>query len=94
MSLFYHASCLHRQQPENTVDVNVIFHELRQMHREYLEKSMQYDELLGLQNKSTQDIQMLYQALDSFKELVKVFEEQLQLHRSHTKKVAPHEYGK
>ncbi|XP_067928036.1 phosphatidylinositol 3-kinase regulatory subunit alpha-like [Watersipora subatra] len=81
-------------QPENTVDVNVIFHELRQMHREYLEKSMQYDELLGLQNKSTQDIQMLYQALDSFKELVKVFEEQLQLHRSHTKKVAPYEYGK
>ena len=64
------------------------------MHKEYYDKSTVYDRLLELQNKSTQDIQMLYQAHDSFKELVKVFEEQLELHRMNSKNVAAHEYSK
>jgi len=37
---------------------------------------------------------MLYQALDSFKELVKVFEEQLKLHGDNHKNAATHEYHK
>ena len=82
------------QQADDLVDTTLIFHELRETHREYLLKSNEYDKLLEDQTKSTQDIQMLYQAHDSFKELVKVFEEQLELHKINSKNIAAHEYNK
>lgn len=82
------------QQPDNPVDDNVVFNELYQIHKDYVLKTYTYEGLLEEQNKTTQDIQMLYQAHDSFKELVKVFEEQLELHRSNSRNIAAHEYSK
>lgn len=57
--------------------------ELKEAHKLFLVKSGEYDNFLDKQTKTTQDIQMLYQAQDSFKELVKLFEDQLALHRDH-----------
>lgn len=75
-------------------DANALYRELAKIHNEYLEKSGDFDHLLERQNKTTQNIQILYQAHDSFKELVKVFEEQMELHKQNSKSITAHEYSK
>lgn len=59
-----------------------------------MDKSKEFDKLIELQSKTTHNIQILYQAHDSFEELVKVFEEQMELHKQNSANIAAHEYSK
>lgn len=68
--------------------------ELLATHLEYQDKTLSLETLVAKHLKISSDIQMLYQAHESFKELVKVFEEQLTLHRNNSKKAQAHEQSK
>lgn len=64
-------------------DVSQEVQTLRQVHEDYLKKMNEYDRHYEDHSKLNQELQLKHQALDAFKETVKVFEEQLDLHKRH-----------
>ena len=56
---------------------------MQQVHKEYLKRMAEYDNHYEQHSKLNQELQLKHQALDAFKETVKVFEEQLELHKRH-----------
>ncbi|XP_076102045.1 phosphatidylinositol 3-kinase regulatory subunit alpha-like isoform X1 [Mytilus galloprovincialis] len=64
-------------------DVSQEVQKLQQVHKDYLKKMAEYDKHYEQHSKLNQELQLKHQALDAFKETVKVFEEQLELHRRH-----------
>ena len=56
---------------------------LQQVHKDHLQKMAEYDNHYEQHSHLNQELQLKHQALDAFKETVKVFEEQLELHKRH-----------
>lgn len=72
----------HWQDVDTSTDIddNEILYRLTSVNADYQRKLEDFESLSEQQMKAAQELQNLFQALDSFKELVKVFEEQLQVH--------------
>lgn len=64
-------------------DVSKEVMKLQEVHKDYLKKMAEYDRHYEQHSKLNQELQLKHQALDAFKETVKVFEEQIDLHKRH-----------
>ena len=66
---------------------------LKDINKKYLNKSQLYDELYEDYQSTAQNIVQERQALESFREVVLMFEEQLNLHQIQQEEAFPHEVG-
>merc|ERR1711936_763470 len=64
---------------------------LKEISRKYLKKSLRYDELYEDYQSTSQNIKQERQALESFREVVLMYEEQLNLHLVQKEEAFPHE---
>jgi len=72
-------------------DVEKVQIKLKEINRNYLEKSKLYDKYYENYQNASQDILLKRQALDAFYEAVKMFNEQIRLHNTLSGKAFPHE---
>ena len=84
----------------NQQDVQLVGHEadlekvqqkLKEIHRNYLEKSKRYDEKYENYQSAAEDILLKRQALDAFHETVVMFDDQILLHQEQSENAFPHE---
>jgi len=72
-------------------DIEKVARKLKEINRNYLEKSKMYDKYYEDYQKTAQDILQKRQALDAFNEAVLMFDEQIVLHETFQEKAFPHE---
>jgi len=72
-------------------DVEKVELKLKEINRNYLEKSKRYDEYYEQYQNAAQDILTKRQALDAFHEAVTMFDEHIELHKSVQDSAFPHE---
>ena len=68
-----------KRDMDRSMDDNEILRRLGEINIEYQHEINEFEALAEQQGKTAQELQNLFQAFDSFKELMKVFEEQRQL---------------
>jgi len=74
-----------------TADCNKVIAKLKEINRNYHEKSKQYDTFYEQYQNAAQQILLKRQALDSFNETIQMFDEQVLLHKSCQDSAFPHE---
>jgi len=72
-------------------DLVKVERKLKEINRNYLERSKLYDKYYEEYQKAAQDILLKRQALDAFNEAVLMLDEQIELSRTHQDKAFPHE---
>jgi len=72
-------------------DLEKVKVKLKEINRNYLERSKLYDKYYEEYQKASQDIMLKRQALDAFNEAVSMFDEQIELHKTFQENAFPHE---
>jgi len=72
-------------------DVEKVQMKLKEINRNYLEKSKMYDKYYENYQNASQDILLKRQALDAFYVSLEIFDEQIRLHENFSVKAFPHE---
>merc|ERR1719219_585891 len=89
--LLYPVSRYNQQDVQQDADVEKVELKLKEINRNYLEKSKLYDKYYEQYQNAAQDILTKRQALDAFHEAVTMFDEHIELHKSVQDSAFPHE---